>query len=161
MQQAPALATKMATLSLKISVVGKNLIKTMCFEPSMMVFDVCRLIRDHLSELGIPLPPGNGELLPLDMSYFPLIWITGLWYELLDFDVSYWPLMWVTDLGCELLPFDMSYCPLMWITGLWYELLDFDVSYWTLMWVTALWCELLPFDVSYWPWMWVTDLGCE
>jgi talin len=41
---------KMATLSLKISVVGQNVIKTMQFEPNMQVFDACRMIRDKLIE---------------------------------------------------------------------------------------------------------------
>lgn len=42
--------TKMATLSLKISVVGQNVVKTMQFEPNMQVFDACRIIRDKLIE---------------------------------------------------------------------------------------------------------------
>lgn len=40
----------MATLSLKISVVGQNVVKTMQFEPNMQVFDACRIIRDKLIE---------------------------------------------------------------------------------------------------------------
>ncbi|XP_052786529.1 talin-1-like isoform X4 [Mya arenaria] len=56
----------MATLSLKISIVGKNIVKTMQFEPSMIVYDVCRNVRDRLSEMGIPLPPGN----PNDFGLF-------------------------------------------------------------------------------------------
>ncbi|XP_053387301.1 talin-1-like [Mercenaria mercenaria] len=56
----------MATLSLKISIVGNNTVKTMQFEPSMLVFDVCRIIRDRLLEAGIPHPPGN----PNDFGLF-------------------------------------------------------------------------------------------
>ncbi|XP_060579795.1 talin-1-like isoform X4 [Ruditapes philippinarum] len=68
----------MATLSLKISIVGNNTVKTMQFEPGMMVFDVCRSIRDRLE--GIPHPPGN----PNDFGLFladddPK---KGLWLEM-------------------------------------------------------------------------------
>ncbi|KAL3884759.1 hypothetical protein ACJMK2_024867 [Sinanodonta woodiana] len=52
----------MATLSLKISIQGQDnvkSVKTMQFEPSMMVFDACRVIRDRLNEAGIPTPQGN------------------------------------------------------------------------------------------------------
>lgn len=40
----------MATLSLKISVVGGNVVKTMQFEPSTIVFDACRMIRERIAE---------------------------------------------------------------------------------------------------------------
>jgi talin len=40
----------MASLSLKISVVEKNVVKTMQFEPSTMVYDACRLIKDKITE---------------------------------------------------------------------------------------------------------------
>jgi talin len=43
----------MATLSLKISVVEKNVVKTMQFEPSTMVYDACRLIKDKITEANI------------------------------------------------------------------------------------------------------------
>ena len=36
----------MATLSLKISVIDMNVVKTMQFEPSTIVYDACRMIRD-------------------------------------------------------------------------------------------------------------------
>lgn len=45
----------MATLSLKISVVGNNVVKTMQFEPSTVVYDACRIIRDRIVEIN----PGN------------------------------------------------------------------------------------------------------
>ncbi|XP_021356551.1 talin-1-like isoform X2 [Mizuhopecten yessoensis] len=41
----------MATLSLKISVVGNNVVKTMQFEPSTLVYDACKIIRDKLVEI--------------------------------------------------------------------------------------------------------------
>ncbi|XP_013778384.1 talin-2-like [Limulus polyphemus] len=40
----------MANLSLKINVVEKNVIKTMKFKPSMLVYDACRTIREKISE---------------------------------------------------------------------------------------------------------------
>ncbi|XP_067653820.1 talin-1-like isoform X2 [Haliotis asinina] len=40
----------MATLSLKISVVGSNIVKTMQFEPSTIVYDACRIIRERIAE---------------------------------------------------------------------------------------------------------------
>ena len=43
----------MATLSLKISVVDKNVVKTMQFEPSIMVYDACRLIKDKITEANV------------------------------------------------------------------------------------------------------------
>ncbi|KAK3096284.1 hypothetical protein FSP39_025308 [Pinctada imbricata] len=47
----------MATLSLKISVVGNNVVKTMQFEPSTLVYDACRIIRDRIVETN----PGNPQ----------------------------------------------------------------------------------------------------
>lgn len=43
----------MATLSLKISVAEKNVVKTMQFEPSLMVYDACRQIRDKITEANL------------------------------------------------------------------------------------------------------------
>lgn len=40
----------MATLSLKISVVGSNVVKTMQFDPATIVFDACHIIREKISE---------------------------------------------------------------------------------------------------------------
>ncbi|ESO89699.1 hypothetical protein LOTGIDRAFT_218488 [Lottia gigantea] len=40
----------MATLSLKISVVQSNAVKTMQFEPSTIVYDACRMIRERIAE---------------------------------------------------------------------------------------------------------------
>ncbi|XP_059140472.1 talin-2-like isoform X4 [Physella acuta] len=45
----------MATLSLKISVVDQSVIKTMQFEPSTIVYDACRIIRERIPEAN----PGN------------------------------------------------------------------------------------------------------
>jgi len=36
----------MATLSLKVSVAGSTAIKTMQFDPSTIVYDACRIIRE-------------------------------------------------------------------------------------------------------------------
>ena len=47
----------MATLSLKISVVGNNVVKTMQFEPSTIVYDACKIIRDRIDEIH----QGNGK----------------------------------------------------------------------------------------------------
>ncbi|CAI9742944.1 talin-1-like isoform X1 [Octopus vulgaris] len=40
----------MATLSLKISVVGSNVVKTMQFDPSTIVFDACHIIREKIAD---------------------------------------------------------------------------------------------------------------
>lgn len=48
----------MATLSLKVSVAGSKAIKTMQFDPSMIVFDACRIIREKIQEAN----DGNRKL---------------------------------------------------------------------------------------------------
>ncbi|CAG2163728.1 unnamed protein product [Oppiella nova] len=53
----------MATLSLKISVADKNVVKTMQFEPSLMVYDACRLIKDKITEANIGQPKDYGLFL--------------------------------------------------------------------------------------------------
>lgn len=53
----------MATLSLKVSVVDKNVIKTMQFEPSTMVYDACRIIREKISEANLGQPKDYGLFL--------------------------------------------------------------------------------------------------
>ncbi|XP_043467434.1 talin-1 isoform X2 [Leptopilina heterotoma] len=45
-----ALAIEMATLSLRISIVEKNLTKMMQFDPSTSIYDACRIIREKLVE---------------------------------------------------------------------------------------------------------------
>ncbi len=40
----------MASLSLKISVVDNSVVKTMQFDPSTIVFDACRIIREKIPE---------------------------------------------------------------------------------------------------------------
>ncbi|XP_065937051.1 talin-1 isoform X14 [Magallana gigas] len=47
----------MAMLSLKISVVGNNVVKTMQFDPAMQVYDACKVIRDRIIETN----PGNPQ----------------------------------------------------------------------------------------------------
>lgn len=54
----------MASLSLKISVVDNNVVKTMQFEPSIMVYDACRLIKDKITEANI----GQRKTYPMDPS---------------------------------------------------------------------------------------------
>lgn len=53
----------MATLSLKVSVVEKNVIKTMQFDPSTMVYDACRIIRDKITEANLGQPKDYGLFL--------------------------------------------------------------------------------------------------
>ena len=43
----------MASLSLKISIVEKDVVKTMQFDPNTAVFDACRLIRDKITEANL------------------------------------------------------------------------------------------------------------
>lgn len=59
----------MATLSLKISIVGQNVVKTMQFEPSTIVYDACRIIRERIPEAN----PGNR------MFHFLTAWEVLIW----------------------------------------------------------------------------------
>lgn len=43
----------MATLSLRISIVDRNVTKTMQFDPTTSVYDTCRLIREKISEANL------------------------------------------------------------------------------------------------------------
>ncbi|XP_071140342.1 talin-1-like isoform X1 [Mytilus edulis] len=66
----------MATLSLKISVVGQNVVKTMQFEPNMQVFDACRIIRDKLIETTTEkINPGEFGLFLSDEDPRKGIWL--------------------------------------------------------------------------------------
>ncbi|XP_064644913.1 talin-1-like isoform X4 [Lineus longissimus] len=47
----------MATLSLKVGVVGTNGTKTMQFEPTCIVYDACRIIREKIPEASTGNPP--------------------------------------------------------------------------------------------------------
>jgi len=40
----------MATISLKINIVDSSMVKTIMFDPTMTVYDACRMIRDRLAE---------------------------------------------------------------------------------------------------------------
>lgn len=40
----------MATLSLRVGVADSKAIKTMQFDPSMIVFDACRIVREKIQE---------------------------------------------------------------------------------------------------------------
>ncbi|KAE8745328.1 hypothetical protein FOCC_FOCC008014 [Frankliniella occidentalis] len=53
----------MATLSLKISIVDKDVTKTMKFDPSTSVFDACRVIREKISEANFGQPQDYGLFL--------------------------------------------------------------------------------------------------
>uniref|UniRef100_A0A646QFM5 Talin1 n=1 Tax=Hemiscolopendra marginata TaxID=943146 RepID=A0A646QFM5_9MYRI len=53
----------MATLSLKISIVEKNAVKTMQFDPSTMVYDACKIIREKISEANLGQPKDYGLFL--------------------------------------------------------------------------------------------------
>lgn len=62
----------MATLTLKVSVVGSNVIKTMQFDPTTIVYDACRIIREKIPEANAD---GNGmshlySIRTLCLSYF-------------------------------------------------------------------------------------------
>lgn len=53
------------TLSLRISAVELNVIKTMQFEPSTIVYDACRMIRERIPEEN----PGNRKILFLYVHF--------------------------------------------------------------------------------------------
>lgn len=43
----------MASISLKISIVEKDVVKTMQFDPNTAVYDACRVIRDKITEANL------------------------------------------------------------------------------------------------------------
>ncbi|XP_013386332.1 talin-1 isoform X1 [Lingula anatina] len=53
----------MATLSLKVSIVGSNIVKTMQFEPSTIIYDACRMIRERIQEANQGNPADYGLFL--------------------------------------------------------------------------------------------------
>ncbi|PNF41180.1 Talin-1 [Cryptotermes secundus] len=53
----------MATLSLRISIVEKNVTKTMQFDPTTSVYDACRIIREKISEANQGQPKDYGLFL--------------------------------------------------------------------------------------------------
>jgi len=53
----------MATLSLRISIVEKNVTKTMQFDPNTSVYDACRLIREKITEANLGQPKDYGLFL--------------------------------------------------------------------------------------------------
>ncbi|XP_041355319.1 talin-2-like [Gigantopelta aegis] len=53
----------MAMLSLKISVVASNIVKTMQFEPSTIVYDACRIIRERVADPNLGNPSEFGLFL--------------------------------------------------------------------------------------------------
>ncbi|XP_063237314.1 talin-1 isoform X2 [Bacillus rossius redtenbacheri] len=53
----------MATLSLRISIVDKNVTKTMQFDPTTAVYDACKIIRDKISEANQGQPNEYGLFL--------------------------------------------------------------------------------------------------
>ncbi|PSN52989.1 Talin-1 [Blattella germanica] len=53
----------MATLSLRISIVEKNVTKTMQFDPTTSVYDACRIIREKISEANQGEPKDYGLFL--------------------------------------------------------------------------------------------------
>ncbi|XP_049847483.1 talin-1 isoform X1 [Schistocerca gregaria] len=53
----------MATLSLRISIVDKNVTKTMQFDPTTTVYDACRIIREKISEANQGQPKDYGLFL--------------------------------------------------------------------------------------------------
>lgn len=44
---------QMATLSLRISIVERDVTKTMQFDPTISVYNACRLIREKISEANL------------------------------------------------------------------------------------------------------------
>ncbi|XP_059352131.1 talin-2-like isoform X2 [Daphnia carinata] len=53
----------MASLSLKISIVEKDVVKTMQFDPNTAVYDACRVIRDKITEANLGQPKDYGLFL--------------------------------------------------------------------------------------------------
>lgn len=49
----------MASLSLKISIAEKNLIKTIQFDPSQLVYEACHAITEKIAELNQGLGQGK------------------------------------------------------------------------------------------------------
>ncbi|KAK4020002.1 hypothetical protein OUZ56_001999 [Daphnia magna] len=53
----------MASISLKISIVEKDVVKTMQFDPNTAVYDACRVIRDKITEANLGQPKDYGLFL--------------------------------------------------------------------------------------------------
>lgn len=71
----------MATISLRISIVEKNVTKTMQFDPNTSVYDTCRLIREKITEANLGQRKYSGDTLIKVNCEF--LWaMTGLkaWY---------------------------------------------------------------------------------
>ncbi|KDR19212.1 Talin-1 [Zootermopsis nevadensis] len=63
LQQRHSHGDSMATLSLRISIVEKNVTKTMQFDPTTSVYDACRIIRERISEANQGQPKDYGLFL--------------------------------------------------------------------------------------------------
>lgn len=59
-------------LALKIHIVEQNVTKMMQFDPSTMVFDACRIIREKITEANL----GQGKLISWIVSHTNLIFDT-------------------------------------------------------------------------------------
>jgi talin len=56
----------MASISLKISIVEKDVVKTMQFDPNTAVYDACRVIRDKITEANL----GQRKFVPMFFLLF-------------------------------------------------------------------------------------------
>ncbi|CAH2242784.1 jg10318 [Pararge aegeria aegeria] len=67
--------TKMATLSLKISLEGGKVVKTIQFDPSTTVYDACRIIREKILEANANDPKEYGLFLASEEDNKKGIWL--------------------------------------------------------------------------------------
>ncbi|KAJ2939260.1 hypothetical protein O0L34_g13354 [Tuta absoluta] len=67
--------SKMAHISLKISLDGGKVVKTIQFDPSTTVYDACRLIREKILEANINDPKEFGLFLPSEEDNKKGIWL--------------------------------------------------------------------------------------
>ncbi|OWR51194.1 Talin-1 [Danaus plexippus plexippus] len=71
----PRSLIKMATLSLKISLEGGKVVKTIQFEPSTSVYDACRIIREKILEANDNDPKEYGLFLASEEDNKKGIWL--------------------------------------------------------------------------------------
>ena len=82
----------MASLSIKISIVEKDLVKTMQFDPNTTVFDVCRQIRDRIPEVNLGVIGQRESLLLLLLLLLLLICVVSWARGQLKITASSWPM---------------------------------------------------------------------
>jgi hypothetical protein len=84
----------MASISLKISIVEKDVVKTMQFDPNTAVYDACRVIRDKITEANLGQRKSI-ETFSLFISSVPyLVFIYSLFFLLCNLQLKITAFSW-------------------------------------------------------------------